>query len=77
MSPQAAFDYQIARYREMSGEERLGIALDLHEFACDIAREGIRGQHPEADEAEVERIFKERLQFIPVLDEFVKNWTPR
>jgi len=55
MSPEAALCYQIERYREMSGEERLAIALDLHEFSCDIAREGIRAQHPEADENEVER----------------------
>ena len=77
MSPQAAFDYQIARYREMSGEQRLGIALDLHEFACDIAREGIRGQHPEVDEVEVERLLQERLKLAPQVDEFVKSWTQR
>lgn len=61
MSPQAALDLQIKRYREMSGENRLAIALDLHEFSCDIAREGIRAQHPEADENEVERWLQQRL----------------
>jgi hypothetical protein len=61
MSPQAALDFQIERYREMSGEDRLAIALDLHEFSCDIAREGIRAQHPEADENEVERRLRQRL----------------
>lgn len=61
MSPQAAMDFQIGRYREMSGEERLAIALDLHEFSCDIAREGIRAQHPEADEKEIERLLQRRL----------------
>ena len=61
MSPQAALDFQIGRYREMSGEERLAIALDLHEFSCDIAREGIRAQHPEADEEEIERLLQRRL----------------
>ena len=44
MSPQAALDFQIRRYREMTGEDRLAIALDLHEFSCDIAREGIRAR---------------------------------
>jgi hypothetical protein len=63
MSPQAALDFQIGRYREMSGEDRLAIALDLHEFSCDIAREGIRAQHPEADEDEVERLLQRRLTF--------------
>jgi hypothetical protein len=62
MSPQAALDHQIARYRQMTGEERLAIALDLHELSCDIAREGIRAQHPEADEAEVERLLQRRLE---------------
>lgn len=62
MSPQAALDYQIERYREMSGEERLAIALDLHEFSCDVAREGIRAQHPDADDAYVERLLRQRLE---------------
>ena len=62
MNPQAALDYQIERYREMSGEERLGIALDLHEFSCDIARQGIRAQYPDAGPAEVERLLQQRLE---------------
>jgi hypothetical protein len=62
MSPQAALDFQIKRYREMSGEERLAIALDLHELSCDIAREGIRAQHPDADEAQVEKFLRRRLE---------------
>lgn len=62
MSPQAALDFQIERYRKMSGEERLGIALDLHELSCDVAREGIRAQHPGADDTEVERRLRQRLE---------------
>ncbi len=62
MTPQAALNYQIERYREMSGEERLAIALDLHALSCDIAREGIRVQHPGASEAEVERLLRHRLE---------------
>lgn len=61
MEPRAALDEQITRYREMSGEERLAIALRLHDLACDLARAGIRAQHPEADEAEVERQLRLRL----------------
>jgi hypothetical protein len=52
---------QILRYRQMTGEERLAIALELHELSCDIAREGIRHQHPHATPAEVERLLRERL----------------
>jgi hypothetical protein len=58
----AALDKQIERYRRMTGEQRLAIALDLHEVSCDIAREGIRHDHPEADPAEVERLLRRRLE---------------
>ena len=49
MTATAALHKQIERYRIMTGEERLAIALDWHEVSCDIAREGIRHDHPEAD----------------------------
>jgi hypothetical protein len=62
MSPTAALEKQIERYRAMTGEERLGIDLDLHEFACEIAREGIRQQHPNADRGEVERLLRHRIE---------------
>ena len=62
MTPQAALDQQIDRYRSMSGEERLSIALGLHELACEVTREGIRRQHPELDETEVHRLLCERLE---------------
>ncbi len=62
MTPQAALDEQIERYRRMTGEQRLAIALDLHELSCDIAREGIRRQHPKADADEVERLLRRRLE---------------
>ncbi len=62
MSPQAALDLQIERYRQMTGEQRLAIALDLHELACDIAREGIRSQHPQATEQEVRQLLQPRLE---------------
>lgn len=62
MTPEAALEKQIERYRAMSGEERLKIALDLHEFSCNMAREGIRNQFPQADEAEVDRRLRLRLE---------------
>jgi len=57
-----ALDKQIERYRQMTGEQRLKIALDLHEMSCNIAREGIRRQHPNASEAEVEKFLRSRLE---------------
>lgn len=62
MTPEAALQHQIERYRRMTGEQRLAIALDLHEFACDVAREGIRRQNPKAGAAEVERRLRDRLK---------------
>jgi hypothetical protein len=57
-----ALDEQIKRYRRMTGEERLALALELHELSCNVAREGIRQQNPNADEAEVERLLRRRLE---------------
>ena len=62
MSPDEATQRQIERYRAMTGEERLKIALDLHEFACNVAREGIRRQLPEATTDEVERLLRRRIE---------------
>ena len=62
MTPAAALEEQIKRYRRMTGEQRLALALELHEMSCDIAREGIRRQNPNADAAEVERLLRRRLE---------------
>jgi len=63
MTPEAAMDVQIERYRMMSREERAGIALRLHELACDMARLGIRRQNPHATPPEVEQLLRQRLEF--------------
>jgi len=62
MDPQSALQLQIERYRAMTGEQRLAIALDLHEFACDVARAGIRRQFPDSGEDEVERELRRRIE---------------
>jgi hypothetical protein len=62
MTPQSALETQILRYREMTREERVGIALRLHELACEMARLGIRRQHPGASKAEVQRLLRQRLE---------------
>jgi len=46
----------------MTGEQRLEIALRLHELSCNVAREGIRAQFPGADVAEVESKLRERIR---------------
>jgi len=62
MTAAAALDKQIEHYRRMTGEERLAISLELHEMSCEIAREGIRRQHPQAHAEEVERLLHRRLE---------------
>jgi len=47
MTPEAALQAQIERYREMTPEQRVAIALRLHELACEMSRLGIRRQNPE------------------------------
>ena len=58
----AALEKQIGRYRQMTGEQRLSIALELRQLSCDVAREGIRRANPGADTAEVERLLHRRLE---------------
>jgi exonuclease VII small subunit len=62
MTPAAALEKQLELYRRMSGEERLETALRLHEFACDLAREGIRRLYPNAEEGRIEELLKERIR---------------
>jgi type II secretory pathway predicted ATPase ExeA len=62
MNAEVATNKQIERYRQMTGEQRLAIALKLHEMSCNIAREGIRRQHPNASETEVEKFLHARLK---------------
>jgi hypothetical protein len=67
MTPQAALDMQIGRYRAMTRQERVAIALRLHEMACEMARLGIRRQHPEASAARVEELLRQRLELARTL----------
>jgi hypothetical protein len=62
MTAEAATNKQIERYRQMTGEQRLIVALELHEMSCNIARAGIRRQNPNADVAEIERLLRQRIE---------------
>jgi hypothetical protein len=64
VNPDQALQKQIELCRRMTGEQRLGIALELHELSCNIAREGIRHQNPSADEGVVERLLHQRLNLV-------------
>jgi hypothetical protein len=52
--------------RSVPPNERLALALELHEFSCDVAREGIRHQHPGITDAEVEQLLRQRLELITI-----------
>jgi len=62
VTPAEFTQQQIQRYRQMTGEERLLIALNLHEMSCEIARDGIRGHYPNATAEFVELKLHERLR---------------
>ena len=62
MSPEAALEMQIKRYRQMTPGERVELALRLHELSCEMARVGIRRQHPGASEEEVNGLLRQRLE---------------
>jgi len=62
MKPEDALQEQVRRYRRMSGEQRLALALELHELSCKVAREGIRHQNPMANQAEIEHLLRQRLR---------------
>jgi hypothetical protein len=48
----------------MTPEQKLFVGRELFEFGCELSRAGIRAQHPEADEAEVERLLARRLALV-------------
>ena len=67
MTPQKALEAQIARYRSMTREQRVAIALRLHELACEMARVGIRRQHPRASPVEVKELLRQRIELAHTL----------
>ena len=55
---------QMEIQRAMSGEQRLTLAYEMSMFARDLAREGIRRDHPEWTEGQLARELL-RLAFLP------------
>ena len=53
---------QIEAYRQMTGEQRLQIGLQLYELSCDVARTGIRQLHLEATDQMVEEKLRQRIR---------------
>jgi hypothetical protein len=64
----AALECQLEAYRRMTGEERLAIALRMHEIWCENFRAGIRDQHPHASPVEVERLLHRQIELARELE---------
>ena len=50
---------QIRTYRRMTGEQRLRIGFEITDFVTRFALAGIRHRHPEASDAEAQRLLRE------------------
>ena len=59
-----AEEVQLEIYRKMSGAERLRLAFEISELTRALARAGIRADHPDWDEKQVDRELL-RLAFFP------------
>jgi hypothetical protein len=57
----STFQKQLQAFRQMTGEQRLALALEMWRTACDVTRAGIRAQHPEFSAAQVEREIARRI----------------
>jgi hypothetical protein len=68
----AAQTVQLDILRAMSGEQRLLLAFEMSLFASELAREGIRRDHPDWPETRVARELL-RLAFFP---EPIPSWIP-
>ena len=53
---------QLARYRQMSGEQRLEIGFRLWEFAREFIAESIRNEHPDLSAQELQQRVIGRMQ---------------
>ncbi len=57
----AIYVEKVRRARTMTPGERMEAGIELFEASLGIMRDGIRMQHPEADDLAVEEILKQRL----------------
>jgi hypothetical protein len=65
----AIYRERVLQARRTPPEEKLLDGARLFDFACRIARDGIRDQHPEANEQQVEEILRARLARLRSLEE--------
>jgi len=53
----------------MTPEERLLAGAELFDYACEITKAGIRVQYPQADEATVLQILRDRVELARRIEE--------
>ncbi len=53
---------KLMRARDMTPDERLAECFELMQSTFEIAKDGIRSQFPDVEEAEVLRIFFDRIR---------------
>lgn len=59
-----AEEVQLSVFRQMTGEQRLKLALEMSDFARGLSLSRIRAEHPEWSDWEVKRELL-RLDFLP------------
>ena len=65
----AIYREKVLRARGLPSEKKMGVGPQLFAEACVRMRSGIRHQFPDANEEEVERILRERLDRLSKLHE--------
>jgi hypothetical protein len=55
MTPQEGLRMQIEGYRRMTPQQRLQISFELYQLTRTLVRQGVKHQHPEWDEQQVEQ----------------------
>ena len=55
MTPDEGLRMQIEGYRRMTPQQRLQISFRLYELTRTLVRQGVKHQHPDWDEQQVER----------------------
>lgn len=64
------FRRRVLQARATPPDQRMTDCFDLYQQTLDTMRDGIRHQFPDADEGDVERILRERLDRIRKIEEF-------
>ena len=59
---------KIESARQASPDQKLRAGPELFDLACEAAKSGIRAQHPNADEQEVQRLLRHRVERQPHSD---------